>query len=65
MSREERGRAEAELLQKALPPGSVVLYDRLEDRTTVVVNSGPWYPGKGLDLYRLAKLKESAPVQTP
>jgi len=42
-------------LQKSLPPGSVVLYDRFEDRTTVVVNSGPWYPQKDLDLYRHAE----------
>ena len=42
-------------LQKSLPPGSVVLYEPLLDQTTVVVNTGPWYQGKDLDLYRYAK----------
>jgi len=50
-------------LQKSLPPGSVVLYDPLLDQTTVVVNAGPWYPGKDLDLYRYAKELERRGVR--
>jgi hypothetical protein len=51
-------------IQRDLPVGSIVLYDRLTDMTTIVVNSGPWYPKKDLDLYAYAKSLEREQYRT-